>query len=197
MHSTCRLSVKRLRTVLRQMGLFGTTQIAPYEVVQEWKVENVQLRQYPAQTWVCTKVIASKMDDMSSPSFFKLFNYIRGDNVENRKIAMTKPVTIESKPNPDSALTRIFTMGFYLPGDAPPSPKAADVFIEHRPQMNVYCCLYPGFSNDHKLMEEARKLSQSLDNLRQPYNNESFYFAGYDAPFRLFNRRNEIWFPVA
>ncbi|TGZ44670.1 hypothetical protein CRM22_011190 [Opisthorchis felineus] len=124
------------------MGSLGGTQCAPYEVLQEWKDENVELRSYPVQNWVCTQATSHRMDDMSSSGFFKLFNYIRGNNDKNQKIAMTKPVLIESKPDPESARNRIFKMGFYMSATdcpSPPEPKANDVFIEQRQAMKVYC----------------------------------------------------------
>ncbi|TGZ44672.1 hypothetical protein CRM22_011190 [Opisthorchis felineus] len=179
------------------MGSLGGTQCAPYEVLQEWKDENVELRSYPVQNWVCTQATSHRMDDMSSSGFFKLFNYIRGNNDKNQKIAMTKPVLIESKPDPESARNRIFKMGFYMSATdcpSPPEPKANDVFIEQRQAMKVYCRVYAGFSNDRKLNEEARQLGSSLDRLGKHYQTDAYFFAGYDPPFRLFNRRNEVWF---
>ncbi len=29
-----------------------------------------------------------------------------------------------------------------------------------------------------------------------PYSYDFFYAAGYDSPFRIFNRHNEIWIPA-
>ncbi|VDP08718.1 unnamed protein product [Schistosoma margrebowiei] len=53
---------------------------------------------------------------------------------------------------------------------------------------------YSGFSNNDKALNNARKLGESLDQLGLKYIPDPFYFAGYDSPFKLINRRNEIWF---
>ncbi|CAH8586697.1 unnamed protein product [Dicrocoelium dendriticum] len=182
------------------MGLFGTSEEANYDVLQQWKDENVELRLYPRQKWVCVTQVASKMDDIMSSSFFKLFNYIRGANSQDAKIPMTKPVRVESKPNPESSLSRLYTMGFHLPtthSDSPPDPKEVDLFVQECDEMKVFCRVYSGFSNDTKLHAEARELGRTLDGLNMSYKRDPYYFAGYNPPFHLFNRRNEVWFVAA
>ena len=39
-------------------------------------------------------------------------------------------------------------------------------------------------------------MSLSEDDKQSVDQSAPFYFAGYDAPFKLFNRRNEIWMPI-
>jgi hypothetical protein len=34
---------------------------------------------------------------------------------------------------------------------------------------------------------------QALDRDDQPYKTKTFFFAGYDPPFRLTGRHNEVW----
>ncbi|THD19657.1 Heme-binding protein 2 [Fasciola hepatica] len=175
------------------MGVSGETECAPYEVLQKWDNENVELRKYPARKWVCTTSTASKIDDVMNTSFFKLFRYIRGTNAASRKVAMTKPVLTESKPA-ENTRQRVFTMGFYIPEEFqsnPPQPTEDGVFIHERGELKMYCRNYGGFSNDTKLCENVRKLSAALDDLGKQYDTDPFFFAGYDPPFRLFGRRNE------
>ncbi|CAH8547369.1 unnamed protein product [Schistosoma turkestanicum] len=170
---------------------------APYTVCNTWPEENVELREYDSLPWVCTSSTGSSMDAAINECFGKLFNYIGGENERKVKVEMTAPVTIESKPNGDSAAERCFTMGFYIPAlnQSDPSPPTGDgVFIETRPAMKVYCRIYPGFSDDDELEKNARELGESLDRLGLKYTSDPFYFAGYDPIFKVDDRRNEIWF---
>jgi hypothetical protein len=57
---------------------------------------------------------------------------------------------------------------------------------------------YGGFSKDQVTKREHDALWNSLseDDKRSVDKSAPFYFAGYDAPFKLFHRRNEIWMPI-
>lgn len=41
--------------------------------------------------------------------------------------------------------------------------------------------------------EELLKLLESLQRDSMPYVDKPYYVAGYDSPFKLTNRRNEVW----
>ncbi|CAL8070660.1 unnamed protein product [Calicophoron daubneyi] len=170
---------------------------ANYTVLRTWEEENVEMRQYPAQKWVSIQNAGKSIDQVSTSSFFKLFDYIQGKNVAKEKIPMTKPVCFTSSQDGEDARKRIITSSFYLPvaqQDNPPQPKNSEVFIEARPALKVYSRSYDGFSNDKTLIEQARLLSASLDKLGLHYQNDPYYFAGYNSPFKLTDRHNEVWF---
>lgn len=52
---------------------------------------------------------------------------------------------------------------------------------------------YGGFSNEKMKREELQKLLESLQRDAAPYIEDPYYAAGYDSPFKLTNRRNEVW----
>lgn len=52
---------------------------------------------------------------------------------------------------------------------------------------------YGGFSNEKMKREELLKLIESLQRDQVQYVDKPFYAAGYDSPFKLTNRRNEVW----
>lgn len=41
--------------------------------------------------------------------------------------------------------------------------------------------------------QELQKLIESLQRDNMPFVDKPFYVAGYDSPFKLTNRRNEVW----
>jgi len=57
---------------------------------------------------------------------------------------------------------------------------------------------YGGFSNDLKVEVERTHFFAVLteDDKKQIEPIHSYYVVGYDPPFKLFNRRNEIWFVI-
>lgn len=61
----------------------------------------------------------------------------------------------------------------------------------------VCVCVYPrtygGFANEKSKREELQKLMESLRREGVPFVDKPFYAVGYDSPFKLFNRRNEVW----
>lgn len=53
---------------------------------------------------------------------------------------------------------------------------------------------FSGFASPDKYAEEAEALAKLLRNRGQPFHEDFFYTAGYDSPFKLFNRHNEVWY---
>lgn len=53
---------------------------------------------------------------------------------------------------------------------------------------------FGGFASPEKYAEEAEALARTLRNRGQPFHEDFFYTAGYDSPFKLFNRHNEVWY---
>lgn len=54
---------------------------------------------------------------------------------------------------------------------------------------------YGGYTSDEIIIREAKGLAEAIKkNSEVGVNFEQYYTAGYDPPFKLFGRRNEIWF---
>lgn len=51
---------------------------------------------------------------------------------------------------------------------------------------------YGGFSNENSKREELLKLMESLQRDGVQYIDKPYYAVGYDSPFKLTNRRNEV-----
>ena len=62
----------------------------------------------------------------------------------------------------------------------------------------IFLRTYGGYSKDQVTQREHEALLNSLteEDKKSVDESQKFYFAGYDAPFKLFNRRNEIWIPI-
>ncbi len=102
--------------------------------------QEYEERIYPAQKWVQTKIENISKDSASSAMFWKLFNYISGQNDKKIKIPMTAPVSVLIEPGSGPNCESTFTMAFYVPAafqDDTPQPTESDVSIEERPEFKV------------------------------------------------------------
>ncbi|KAG0725251.1 Heme-binding protein 2 [Chionoecetes opilio] len=168
---------------------------APYEVVGNG--ETYEERIYPAQKWVTTSRLSISHEQAGSEMFHDLFNYIAGMNDAGITVDMTAPVTILVRPGEGPNCENNFTESFYVPAahqDSPPIPTNAAVYIEERPQLHVFSRRFHGFTSDKDWVLNAAALAQDLltDGV-EDINPQTYYTAGYDSPFVIFNRTNEVW----
>lgn len=108
---------------------------------------------------------------------------------------MTAPVATRIVPGAGPNCESTFTVSFYIPPkhqSDPPAPTSNDVFIEDFPEMTLYASSQGGFMKEEHWLNEARDLSQKLHD--KSIHKEFYFTAGYDSPFKLFNRNNEVWF---
>ncbi|XP_045605139.1 heme-binding protein 2 isoform X2 [Procambarus clarkii] len=175
---------------------FGDVEMAPYTVVAER--DSYEERIYPARKWACTTMKGLNRDELISPMFRALFNYISGKNDPNIRIDMTSPVTtyVEPGAGPDSEST--FTMGFLVPEEyqqCPPQIADKTIFFEDRPELTVLTRRFGGYANDEIILKEVKELAEAIKKSGEiGVNFDQYYIVGYDPPFKLFSRRNEIWF---
>ena len=54
--------------------------------------------------------------------------------------------------------------------------------------------VFPGRpKTDEDITDQVAKLGALLDTAAIKYNKDVFVYAGYDSPFRVFDRHNEVW----
>uniref|UniRef100_A0A3Q0RBL7 Heme binding protein 2 n=1 Tax=Amphilophus citrinellus TaxID=61819 RepID=A0A3Q0RBL7_AMPCI len=187
--------------MLKAMGqvLFSSGLQNPKFTAEETKGQDYEIRTYHATKWVSTSVSGMQLDAAMSTGFRRLFNYIQGNNKNSEfhaKVEMTAPVTCHVNPGAGPACESQFTVSFYIPEEHqanPPEPNEAEVFIEDRKELTVYVRTHGGFSNENMKREELLKLMESLKRDGIQYMEKPYYVAGYDSPFKLTNRRNEVW----
>ncbi len=72
-----------------------------------------------------------------------------------------------------------------------PKPNQSNIEFREEPAKTVAAISFEGWANDEKIEKFKQKLKSSLDAKGIPYANQ-FYFLGYNAPYEVFNRKNEI-----
>jgi hypothetical protein len=78
-----------------------------------------------------------------------------------------------------------------------PKPTGTTVFISSLPATEVYVLPYSGWSTGTMEREKAQQLIKKLEASKEPFNSQFWFTAGYDSPYQLANRHNEVWVPKA
>ena len=152
----------------------------PYEVVASF--EAFEIRYYPS-----VKLVQTESNVGSNINFNRLFRYISGANKNNQKIAMTTPVHMQN----DNTKQR---MAFVLPAsfnEKPPPPTSKDIQIVSSKSGYYAAIRYGGYSNVEKVNYYTQQLQQHLSN-QQIETIGGPVVLGYNAPYKFFNRKNEI-----
>ena len=160
--------------------------------------DNIEIREYSDSFWVSTLMKSENQDDLKRKGFWTLFNYINGKNEKKEKISMTSPVLL--KVNSSNSFTKnesIFTMSFFLgyknQNEFAPKPEDSNTFLEKLESRKYGVISYSGFNNKKKQEEHLSKLSTYLLENNYKFNENYYFVAGYDSPFKLFFRHNEVW----
>ena len=86
--------------LLAGCSVFGNSgvDIAPYKVVRQDSIKNIEVREYAPMVLVSTPMTDK---DGRNNAFRTLFAYITGDNEGTQKIAMTAPVLMDKESRVD------------------------------------------------------------------------------------------------
>lgn len=157
----------------------------PYTVVK--KFDDFEIRNYEASLFTSVKLGTSEYESASSAGFSVLGGYIFGGNEKNEKIAMTSPVAM--------SLEDSMTMMFMVPKDYKkenlPKPNSSDIEFREEPAKTVAAIRFGGWANTKNIEEYKVKLTNALDREGIEYTNR-FFLLGYNPPYDLVNRRNEV-----
>ncbi|KAF8064606.1 HEBP2 [Scenedesmus sp. PABB004] len=165
-----------------------------------------ELRRYEPASWVSTKKSAMELDQAmgggAGGAFMKLFNYISGANAARAKIPMTAPVLTRVTPGQGPTCESEFVVNFYNPDSMQASlasvPKPTDpaVTITSLPALEVYVLPFGGQASSATWKAKAAELAGKLTAAKLPFDPTYWYTAGYDSPYTLTGRHNEVWLPA-
>ncbi|KAI5610941.1 heme-binding protein 2, partial [Silurus asotus] len=183
--------------MLRAMGkmVFGGFE-NPKFTPQESKGDDYEVRTYHTTQWMSTTVSGMEQDEALSTGFRRLFKYIQGNNEKQVTVDMTAPVTSLINPGEQPSCESSVTVSFYLPEAhqaEPPNPSIPEIFVETRKDFTVFVRTFGGFANSQNTHDELLKLIESLKRDGMSFKEAPYYRVGYDSPFKLVNRKNEVW----
>lgn len=162
------------------------TEKQPYQVIKTEK--DFEIRMYPPATMATVTMAAKSYKELSSNGFRKLASFIFGGNKANKSIAMTSPVHMDIK---NSGSSMSFVMPSNYTKDNLPKPNDASITIQTTAKEYVAAIQFGGYANDGEIKKYATKLEDALKaNGIEYYGN--FRFLGYNAPYEVLNRKNEV-----
>jgi hypothetical protein len=175
----------------------GGLECPKFNVVQKIN-DAIEIREYENSNWVSVGMKGDK-DKSRKTCFWSLFNYISGKNSESKKIDMSAPVLMKYDAKiPFTAEENHGTMSFFLgykfqEGEVAPKPTEDAVYLNKLESKKYGVISYSGYSNEKDQLENLVKLGTYLNSQNIRYVNDYFFYAGYDAPYKFWNRHNEIW----
>jgi hypothetical protein len=162
------------------------TEEQKYTVVH--KDKDFEIRFYPSVTLATINSNAKTYKDLSGPGFRKLAGYIFGGNKTGTSISMTSPVHMDIN---DSVSSMSFVMPSSYNEENLPKPNDSSVLIRKTTDEYVAVIQFGGFASDKNLIFYSEKLLGILEEKGiTSYGHARFL--GYNPPFQLINRRNEI-----
>ena len=182
------LGVILIAFVLVQLfAMKGQRNIETYPYVVQKKYDLFEIRNYEATLFTTVKLATKKYKESSSKGFSLLAGYIFGNNKRNEKIAMTSPVAMTI----EDSVTMMFMVPKKFKKEMLPQPNQLQIEFKEEPAKTVAAIVFDGWANDEKIEKYKEKLKAALDAEGITYTNR-FYFLGYNAPYEVFNRKNEV-----
>ena len=161
------------------------TETPEYKVLK--KIEEVEIRLYPNMIVAKTALQGNSFDKQGSTGFRTIAGYIFGGNDKNQKIAMTSPVVMSIG---DSATMYFVMPKSYKQSDLP-TPSSPQVKIIEESAKTLAVIGYGGFSSDEEIENYRTKLATILSK-NEIKTKGDFMFMGYNAPWDVINRKNEV-----
>jgi hypothetical protein len=168
---------------------FSSIETPNYEVVETWG--DVEVRRYPKCIVAQTRVPDASFKSSGSGGFRVVAGYIFGGNEAKQSISMTSPVVME--------MGEKSTLEFVMPSrytlEDLPKPLSDSVkLIEVGPRV-LAVLRFGGFSSDKKIARYGRELQEVL-NSKQTKTRGNLLYMGYNAPWDVIGRRNEVAFEL-
>lgn len=167
-------------------SMAGKSETQLYKVLKVEK--DFEIRFYPSTTMAQITSSAKTYKELGNSGFTKLASYIFGGNNEKKKIAMTSPVHMDIN---DSISSMSFVMPSEYNKDNLPLPNNSEITIKTIPDEYVAAITFGGFASLESIKKHTDLLEGALKEKNISYFGH-FRFLGYNPPFQILGRRNEI-----
>lgn len=151
------------------------------------KYDEFEIRQYDSMIIAQTILPSSSYDASSSMGFRRVASYIFGGNDKNESISMTSPVFMEMGENTKMA----FVMPKNYKLEALPKPNSGDVQLIVIEPKKYAVLKFSGYASDEKIKEKSQEL-QNLISREKLTKVGTFQYLGYNPPWKVIGRKNEI-----
>lgn len=161
------------------------TETPEYELITT--IGEVEIRKYPNLVMASTTMGDRGYSKESGNGFRTVASYIFGGNEQGEKISMTSPVMVE--------MSEPMKMSFVMPSaydlEELPDPDNPQVMLHEQESKVLAVIRYGGFSNDERFEAHKAQLADLLEK-KNIQTVGPYLFFGYNAPYELVDRRNEV-----
>jgi hypothetical protein len=157
------------------------------------KDDALEIRYYPSATMATIYSSATNYKSVASSGFGKLARFIFGGNKENESIAMTAPVRMNMS---EKGAEMSFVMPTKYNESNLPRPNDESIRIHESAPQYVAVISFGGYANDEKITMYKYKILQILSERKIKVTGD-YTFLGYNAPYQMIARTNEIAIPIA
>ncbi|MDG1158997.1 MAG: heme-binding protein [Flavobacteriales bacterium] len=161
--------------------------IESYPYTVEKSFGDFEIRAYEASLFTSVKLGSNEYKKASSQGFSILAGYIFGANEKQEKIAMTSPVAMSL----EDSMTMMFMVPKKFNKSNLPKPNQSDIEFKEMPAKRVAAITFGGWSDDEKIALHKEQLTKALDEAGIGYSTR-FYYLGYNPPYEVFGRKNEV-----
>jgi len=173
--------------IIKTFVLNGQSSLESYPYKVDKTFEDFEVRTYEASLFTSVKLSSGTYKEASGEGFSILAGYIFGGNKENEKIAMTSPVAMSL----EDSMTMMFMVPKKYNKSTLPEPSNAQINFEEVEEKTVAAITFSAWADDQRIKKYKSKLIQALDREGISYT-DKFFFLGYNPPYEVLNRRNEI-----
>ncbi len=162
-----------------------------YDVVKQ--EEGFEIRFYPKALMASVSTQRNGEERGGNQNFRTLAGYIFGGNKTEKKIAMTAPVHMERNATANK-------MSFVLPSGYAmtdlPDPNDTSIKFHYSDEGYYAALKFGGFAGEDKIKRKEEELKELLQ--KKGYQAiGAFNYLGYNAPWDVVNRENEIIVQIA
>ena len=176
-----------LVTIVQIYAMYSRSNIESYPYTVVKKYDTFEVRNYEARLFTSVKLATGDYKEASGRGFSILAGYIFGGNDKKEKISMTSPVAMSI----EDSMTMMFMVPKKFKKEDLPKPNQSNIEIHEEPAKKVAAITFGGWADSQKIEKYKNQLTAALDAEGISYTNK-FSFLGYNPPFDLIGRKNEV-----
>jgi hypothetical protein len=180
-------------------GIVGLVGAQAYIKYAAYKTENqkynvlynkgsIEIRYYPKSIMASVSMNVNKYKELSGSGFQVLASYIFGSNQNKKEIAMTSPVHMDMGDT-------LSTMSFVMPSEYSledlPQPNNPNISLHESKEEYTISIEFGGYATDKVISDKTKELKDWIQ-LHSIAVDDNFRYLGYNPPYEVINRRNEI-----
>lgn len=173
--------------IFQLYSLIGNKTIETYPYTTLQKYDRFEIRKYEASLFTAVNMKTDQYGQAANRGFSILAGYIFGGNKTKEKIAMTSPVAMTL----EDSMTMMFMVPRSISKDKLPEPNQKQIEFREEPGKIVAALRFGGWASTKRIDKFKSKLTGALQAEGIAYRNK-FYYLGYNPPYEIFGRKNEI-----